>query len=105
MVGSIVPFNVELGEISPVEASKYLVNRKQDECQVEHDHNNVEYILWVMALMFMSWCITNLKEKPKTDIVRISIIHMEIQIPDFVKKEQYFIKNFTMNVLKLSKIY
>lgn len=26
-------------------------------------HNNVEYVIWVMALMFMSWPITNLKRK------------------------------------------
>ena len=52
-----------LGEISPVEANKYLVNRKQDECRVGYDHNNVEYIIWVMALMFMSWSVTTLERK------------------------------------------
>ncbi len=62
--GVFVPFLMwKLGEISLVEASKYLVNRKQDECRVSYDHNNVEYILWVMALMFMSWSVTNLKRK------------------------------------------
>ena len=62
--GVFVPFLMwKLGEISPVEASKYLVNRKQDECRVSYDHNNVEYILWMMTLMFMSWSVTNLKRK------------------------------------------
>jgi hypothetical protein len=62
--GVFIPFLMwKLGEISHVEASKYLVNRKQDECRVNYDHNNVEYIIWVMALMFMSWSITNLKRK------------------------------------------
>ena len=62
--GVFVPFLMwKLGEISPVEASKYLDKRKQDECRVSYDHNNVEYIVWVMALMFMSWSITNLKRK------------------------------------------
>ncbi len=64
--GVFVPFLMwKLGEISPVEASKYLVNRKKEECQISYDHNNVEYILWVMALMSMSWSVTNLKRKTK----------------------------------------
>jgi hypothetical protein len=62
--GVFVPFLMwKLGEISPVEASKYLDKRKDDECRVSYDHNNVEYVIWVMALMFMSWSITNLKRK------------------------------------------
>ncbi len=62
--GVFVPFLMwRLGEISPVEASKNLVRRKDDECRVSYDQNNVEYVIWVMALMFMSWCITNLKRK------------------------------------------
>jgi hypothetical protein len=62
--GVFVPFLMwRLGEISPVEASKYLDRRKGDECRVSYDHNNVEYVVWVMALMFMSWSITNLKRK------------------------------------------
>jgi len=62
--GVFVPFLMwRLGEISPVEASKYLDKRKDDECRVSYDHNNVEYVIWVMALMFMSWSITNLKRK------------------------------------------
>src|SRR5688500_20345646 len=48
--GGFVPFLMwKLGEISPVEASKYLVSRKDDECEVSYDHNNVEYILWMMT--------------------------------------------------------
>jgi len=62
--GVFIPFLMwRLGEISPVEASKYLDRRKDDECRVSYDHNNVEYVVWVMALMFMSWSITNLKRK------------------------------------------
>jgi hypothetical protein len=62
--GVFVPFLMwRLGEISPVEANNYLDRRKHDECFVSYDHNNVEYVVWVMALMFMSWSITNLKRK------------------------------------------
>jgi hypothetical protein len=63
-MGVFVPFLMwRLGEISPVEASKYLDRRKDDESRVSYDHNNVEYVVWVMALMFMSWSIINLKRK------------------------------------------
>jgi hypothetical protein len=62
--GVFVPFLMwKLGEISHVEANNYLVKRKQDECRISYDHNNAEYVIWVMALMFMSWSITNLKRK------------------------------------------
>jgi len=62
--GVFVPFLMwRLGEISPLEANNYLDRRKHDECFVSYDHNNVEYVVWVMALIFMSWAITNLKRK------------------------------------------
>jgi hypothetical protein len=55
----------KLGEISPVEANYNLDKRKDDECRISYDHNNIEYLVWVMALMFMSWSITNLKRKTR----------------------------------------
>ena len=59
-----VPFLMwKLGEISPVEANNYLEKRKKDECLVSYDHNHVEYVMWVLSLMFMSWSVTNLKRK------------------------------------------
>lgn len=62
--GVFVPLLMwKLGEISPVEANYNLDKRKDDECRVSYDHNNVEYVFWVMALMFMSWSITNFKWK------------------------------------------
>jgi hypothetical protein len=62
--GVFVPFLMwKLGEISPVEANNYLEKRKQDECLISYDHNNVEYVIWVLSLMFMSWSVTNLKRK------------------------------------------
>ena len=58
-----------------------------------------------MALMFMSWSVTNLKRKTQNGHCQnIDHPHGDTN-PRLVKKEQYFIKNFTMNVLKLSKIY
>ena len=62
--GVFVPFLMwKLGEISPIEANNYLEKRKQDGCLVSYDHNNVEYVIWVLSLMFMSWSVTNLKRK------------------------------------------
>ncbi|MGH9973066.1 MAG: hypothetical protein ACRD93_04125 [Nitrososphaeraceae archaeon] len=44
--GVFVPFLMwRTGELSPLEASKYLVNRKLDEYCVSYDHNNVEYLI------------------------------------------------------------
>ena len=62
--GVFVPFLMwKLGEISPVEANSYLDKKRLDQCQISYDYKNAEYVIWVMALMFMSWSITNLKRK------------------------------------------
>ncbi|MGI0023137.1 MAG: hypothetical protein ACRD9Q_09790, partial [Nitrososphaeraceae archaeon] len=57
--GVFVPFLMwKLGEISPVEANSYLDKKRLDQCQISYDYKNAEYVIWVMALMFMSWSIT-----------------------------------------------
>lgn len=52
-----------ISDLAPIESSKYLENRTEEQCNLTYDQDHNEYRIWIIALMTMSWIITNWKRK------------------------------------------
>lgn len=42
---------------------KYLENKDESECGLHYDQNSLEYLMWMLSLIGLSWMIGNLKAK------------------------------------------
>jgi hypothetical protein len=65
-------FALDLSEVARNESINYLENRTEEKCALSYDHDHNEYRIWVIALMTMSWIVTNWKKKTEDGHCRSS---------------------------------